>query len=292
MGKRKRGAQPPPGDDHPTSGSEESAEPKVHVGRDVLAGSPDIFAKSSAGETPAADTTDSPERPEPSESEAMVPAEVTAPAEARSEEMPPAVEAEPALPPEFAPVAPVAAPAAARRGQRWGSSTALGIVLVVVGAFFLVIRVLNVDLSNYGWPLFIIIPGLTLIVVGFASLGTGALIPGGILTMVGLILAYQNSTGDWASWAIAWPWVAPGGVGLGMYLQGLRNRDVELLKQGRTLLFIALVIFLVLFVVFESILHISGFDYGWFDKAALPALLILLGLVLLMRSLGRSRQTP
>jgi len=291
MGKRKRGAQPPAGDDQPPLSAEESGEPKVHVSKDVLAGSPDIFAKSSAGEPAATDEVTS-ETAAAAELEAPAEPESTALVESPGDEKPPVVEAEPGLPPEFAPVAPIT-PVGAPRTSRSGSSVALGIVLVVIGAFFLVIRVLNVDLSNYGWPLFIIIPGLTLIVVGFVSLGTGALIPGGILTMVGLILAYQNSTGDWASWAYAWPWVAPGGVGLGMYLQGLRNREVELLRQGRTLLFIALVLFLVLFVVFESILHVSGFDYGWFEKAALPALLILLGVVLLMRSLRHTRtQAP
>jgi len=47
---------------------------------------------------------------------------------------------------------------------------------------------------------------------------------------------------------------------------------------------------MILFVLFETILHISGIDYGWFGKAALPALLIVIGVVLLARSLQRSRQ--
>jgi len=79
-------------------------------------------------------------------------------------------------------------------------------------------------------------------------------------------------------------------VGLGLYLQGLRTRDVGLLKQGRNLMFIGALIFMILFVLFETILHISGIDYGWFGKAALPALLIVIGVVLLARSLQRSRQ--
>ena len=36
------------------------------------------------------------------------------------------------------------------------------------------VQVAGVDLSVFGWPLFVIIAGLTLLVVGFASLGTGA----------------------------------------------------------------------------------------------------------------------
>jgi uncharacterized membrane protein YhhN len=85
--------------------------------------------------------------------------------------------------------------------------------------------------------------------------------------------------------------VTPGGVGLGIYLQALRDRDPHELRTGRTLLFIGLMIFLIGFVLFESILGISGRDYfGPIGKAALPVLLIVVGVILLVRSIQRSRQ--
>jgi hypothetical protein len=171
-----------------------------------------------------------------------------------------------------------------------GSSAALGIVLVVVGLFALGVVVFGIDLTQYGWPLFVIIPGLTLLVVGFLGGGAGASIPGGVVTVLGLVLAYQSSTGDWASWAFAWALIAPGGVGLGLYLQALRDRDPVMLKRGRTLMFLAAMIFMIGFVFFESILGISGMDYGIFGKAALPGLLIVIGLILLVRSIQRTRQ--
>jgi cation transport ATPase len=163
------------------------------------------------------------------------------------------------------------------------------VVLVVLGLFALLIQFTGFD-AGESWPLFVVIPGLTLLVVGYVSLGTGALIPGAILTVIGLILAYQSSTGDWPSWAFAWPLVAPGGVGLGLFLQGVRNRDAHLLRQGRVLMFVAAVIFMIGFVIFGTIFRISDTDYGWFGKAALPALLIVIGLVLLGRSIQRTRQ--
>jgi hypothetical protein len=144
--------------------------------------------------------------------------------------------------------------------------------------------------AAWGWPLFVVVPGLTLLLVGYISLGTGALIPGAILTIVGLILAYQSSTGDWPSWAFAWPLVAPGGVGLGLFLQGVRNHDVHLLRQGRVLMFVAAIIFMIGFVIFGTVLNIGNYNYGWFGRAALPALLIVVGIVLLARSIQRSRQ--
>ncbi len=133
--------------------------------------------------------------------------------------------------------------------------------------------------------------GLTLLLVGFMSLGTGALIPGSILTVIGLILAYMNATQDWPAWAFAWPLVAPGGVGLGIWLQGLRNSDAHLLRQGRVLMFVALIIFMIGFVIFGTIFRISEMNYGWFGKAALPALLIVIGVILLARSIQSTRQT-
>ena len=192
----------------------------------------------------------------------------------------------PAHPPaDMRPGATAAAAVPARRA----SSLAVGIVLVVVGIFFLVMRLFNIDLSSYGWPLYVIIPGLTLLVVGFVSLGTGALIPGGIITMTGLVLAYQNSTGDWASWSYAWALVIPFGVGIGLFLQGLRDRDRKGLKQGRAFMFWGLMIFMIGFVLFESILNVSGIDYGIVGRAALPALLIIIGVTLLARSFRRGR---
>ena len=288
MGKRKRSSPPPPDENSP---ADESGEPKVHVTSDMLADSPDIFAKPSSQPHPdaaAEPVADSPAEATP-ETETMETVEsepVAEPDETSLAAATPVREDGPAPPPP--PIVPAYSPV--RESRRWGSNMAIGVVLVVVGLFFLVVRVLDIDLSVYGWPLFVIIPGLTLVIVGFASLGTGALIPGSILTMVGLILAYQNATGDWPAWAYAWPLVAPFSVGLALFMQGLRTRDVSLLRQGRSLMFIGAVIFMILFVVFETILHISGIDYGWFGKAALPALLIIIGLVLLMRSLQRGRQ--
>jgi hypothetical protein len=251
---------------------------------------------------PASALDEAPELPAPDE-----PAELPAPEEppeleAHGEGHPPDTEPmDQAVPDTAVAAAPVPAaawvpppagaprPAAAAPAMRSSTSLALGIVLVVVGVFFLVMRVFNVDLSVYGWPLYVIIPGLTLLVVGFVSLGSGAIIPGGIVTLTGLVLAYQNATGDWASWAYAWALVMPGGVGLGILLGGLRERDARQIRQGWTLLFWALLIFIIGFVFFESILNVSGTDYGVVGRAALPALLIIIGVTLLVRSIRHQR---
>jgi hypothetical protein len=293
MPRTRKSAQTPPNQDPPNP-DEGDAATMAHLPADELAGSPDIFAakraapSSDIAATPATDPTPEPEVP---------------PAARSSMSEPPPITPDPVAPPVQPPVSSVEAPpppiAAAPIHhyvpppaplRRNGTGIALGVVLVVVGLFYLVVQVASVDLSSFGWPLLVIIPGVTLLIVGMLSLGTGAAIPGGILTMVGLVLAYQNSTGHWTSWAYAWALVAPGGVGLGLFLQGLRDRNSNLIKQGRSLMFIAVLIFMVGFVFFESILNISGINDEPVVKAALPALFIVIGILLLARSVSNSRR--
>jgi len=294
MSKRKRVTKPAAGPDQPapdesTSPAAEDApkEDMAHVSRDLLSSSPDIFAPKWTEEPAAAPAPEAAAEPVAGDA-------ATEPVESAATPVEAPVEPEPALAPPVsaAPptphyVVPTVRPAGTRSG---GSSMALGVVLVVVGLFALGVVVFGIDLTQYGWPLFVIIPGLTLLVVGFIGGGVGASVPGGIVTMLGLVLAYQSSSGDWASWAFAWALVAPGGVGLGLYLQALRDRDPVTLKRGRTLIFIAALIFMIGFVFFESILGISGMDYGIFGKAALPGLLIVIGIILLVRSIQRTRR--
>src|SRR2546426_7464156 len=272
MSKRKRSTPK-----ETTSDTTSEGEPSVHVSPDVLAGSPDVFApgKDKPAETPEPEamTADVP-------TEAAAPETVTEAPAIQAEEPTPAaaavVEAAPPPPPSAAyqPHAPAYA-APSQPSRRAGSSVAFGVVLVVLGLFALLVQFTGFDAGG-SWPLFVVIPGLTLLLVGFLSLGTGALIPGAILTVIGLILAYMNATQDWPAWAFAWPLVAPGGVGLGIWLQGLRTSDAHLLRQGRGLMFVAALIFIIGFVIFGTIFRISETDYGWFGKAALPALPIII----------------
>jgi hypothetical protein len=290
MTKRKRSTPKDATPATPPEGGE--GDPTVHVSSDMLAGSPDIFAPAKAqpgepvepaeaaeGREPEAMSSDAPPEEPPAPTE-----EAPAPAETEQAVIPP-----PPPPTTYQPHAPAFA-AATPAQRRVGSSVAVGVVLVVLGLFALLVQFTGFDAGG-SWPLFVIIPGLTLLVIGFISLGTGALIPGAILTVIGLILAYMNATQDWPAWAFAWPLVAPGGVGLGIFLQGVRNRDAHLLRQGRVLMFVAALIFMIGFVIFGTIFRISDQDYGWFGKAALPVLLIAVGIVLLARSIQRTRQT-
>ena len=283
MSKRKRA--PKPADDE--ARDDEAKADMVHVSPDMLAGSPDVFSGKRTEETEA-ESVEAPmaEAVEPTEASTTLTPDPEETPEPPAEPAPEAPSIAPPPPPPFVEAVPYS-------GKRTGggSTAALGIVLVVVGLFALLIVLTGVDLTQNGWPLFIIIPGLTLLIVGFISFGGVATVPGGIVTALGLVLAYANSTGDWPVWAYAWALVIPGGIGLGVYLQALRDRDQAALRNGRNLLAVAVMIFLIGFVVFESILGISGRDYfGNVGKAALPALLIIVGVILLVRSIQASRR--
>lgn len=290
MSKRKRSAKP----SDESSEDESAKDDMVHVTPDLLAGGPDIFAGKKQDE-PSIEAAEPEAEPEPEpETEPQPPAPAAIevqPAETSTTAPAPEEPSSAPTPPPAPPPPYVAVATYPPRPRRAGSSAALGVVLVVLGLFALVIALTGFDLTENGWPLFILIPGLTLLVAGFVSFGSAATIPGGIVTMLGVVLAVTNSTGHWAVLAYAWALVVPFGVGLGIYLQALRDRDQHALRTGRTLLFVGFMIFLIGFVLFESILGISGRDtFGPWSKAALPVLLIVVGVVLFVRSVQRSRQ--
>ena len=55
---------------------------------------------------------------------------------------------------------------------------------------------------------------------------------GGIVTMIGVVLAVQEAYGLYQTWAYAWALVAPGGVGVGLTVYGLLARRGDDLRGG------------------------------------------------------------
>jgi hypothetical protein len=177
---------------------------------------------------------------------------------------------------------------------------ALGAALIVVGGIALALEVSGVDLGRLlggsGWTLFVIVPGLALLGAGvlYPSAGLGLSIAGAITTTTGLILLYQDQFDHYESWAYAWTLLAPGAVGAGHLLHGLRVRDRELTATGLRLIGAAGVLFVVGALFFESV-----FDRGRipFDVGeAWPVLLVVGGVGLILLSLvgarGERRPAP
>ena len=103
---------------------------------------------------------------------------------------------------------------------------------------------------------------------------------GSIVTMVGLVLLYQNATGHWESWAYAWALVGPGGSGLGMLLYGTRSGTMA--RDGFWQILIAIGLFVAGFIFFEGIIGISGQRLP-LPEWLLPVAVIAIGLLVLVR---------
>lgn len=171
------------------------------------------------------------------------------------------------------------------RYRRPGPTSAVGILLVLIGVILLLSEFVRVDLGHYGWPFFVIVPGIALLVYAITSrgfVGEGLAIFGSILTISGLILLYQNATGHFESWAYAWALVFPGAVGVGMILYGVFNGRPGNVRAGLRLLAIGVVLFILGVAFFEGVLGIGGYDFGRAAGAIAGVVIIGLGALLLI----------
>lgn len=158
------------------------------------------------------------------------------------------------------------------------------LVLIGLGAWFLAVELSPaVRAFAYGrdtWPLEILGVAAFLLLVGLLSWTPGLVIPAVIVGGLGGLLYYQNTTGDWGSWAYAWT-LLPGLVGVGLLLFGLwRGHPRGPWLAAAWLLAVSAG----LFAVFGAFLGgPRGLGQWW------PAVLILLGIVFLAQSFVRRR---
>jgi hypothetical protein len=165
------------------------------------------------------------------------------------------------------------------------SSIAFGLILLLVGGFFLaaqfVPQLKDFIRIDYAWPLWVVGVGLFFLVMAVAVRTPGLAVPASIIAGIGGILYYQNATGDWASWAYAWALI-PGFVGVGvMIMNFLEGRFLRGLSEG----LVPILVSLILFGVFGSFLGgRREFNQLW------PLLLIGLGLLIMLRGLTGRRK--
>ena len=160
------------------------------------------------------------------------------------------------------------------------SGLAGGLILILLGAWFLAVQFMPGLQAWFSWPWIIIGVGVVMLLIGLLSGVPDLAVPACIIGGIGGLLYWQNATGNWDSWSYAWSLI-PGFVGVGIILSGLFGGKVlKSLREGGNLILISLILF-VIFAAFLGGPNLLG-DY-W------PVLLILLGLWVLIRSLFRSR---
>ncbi len=165
----------------------------------------------------------------------------------------------------------------------------IGLMLLLLGAFFLVLNIGSWLLRGLGlfhigrlWPIIILWAGLAFFLPIFIwwdkrMHNYGLAMPGSIILVNGLILLYCSLTGQWRQWIYLWT-LEPFSVGLGLLLMWLLG------PKAAGLLIAALIIggsSLAIFAVLASALG------GLLGGIIGAGVLILLGVILVARSLMR-----
>lgn len=137
------------------------------------------------------------------------------------------------------------------------------------------------------WPLFIVVPGLLLLLPAWYGGATGAVlfaIPGMMVTGTGALFAAMAVTGYWQAWAYAWT-LYGAFLGMAFLLMSRQLSNVSLYTTGQGLIRASLIGFVAFGLFFELVIGI-----GWLGAPLGPLVLIALGLMLLLRSGGNKRR--
>jgi hypothetical protein len=159
-------------------------------------------------------------------------------------------------------------------------SLAAGMMLILLGVLFLIVQLVP-ELQAYftfSWPLIIVGIGVVMLILAVLAGVPGLAVPACVIGGIGAILYWQNTTGNWDSWAYAWTLI-PGFVGLGVLLNGLLGGEDT--RQAVSAGFWSILISLGLFVIFGSLF--GAIEIGgryW------PVLLIVLGLLVFVKEAG------
>jgi len=159
-----------------------------------------------------------------------------------------------------------------------------GLILILLGLWFLAMQIIpglqTLINLEFSWPLFVIGAGVVLLILGLLTGEPGMAVPACIVGGIGVLLYYQNETGNWASWAYAWTLI-PGFAGIGAILAGLLgDKPKQSVRDGVNLIIISAV----MFVIFSSFLGGQNLLGPYW-----PVLLILLGLWFLIQPLFRRK---
>ncbi|MFZ2413792.1 MAG: hypothetical protein WAW16_06185 [Candidatus Cryosericum sp.] len=172
--------------------------------------------------------------------------------------------------------------------QHERNTRALGLLLLAVGAWILIARFIHINIGDWLWPFWIIVPGGLIMALGFRDTqrgGEGLVTFGSIVAVTGVILFVQNITGQWQSWAYAWALLFPGSIGLGQYLWGKRTSNARAVNSAEKTLRAAAVLFIAFGIFFEVVLGIGGFRLGSAGRVVVPVLLIAAGVAIYVTSM-------
>lgn len=158
----------------------------------------------------------------------------------------------------------------------------LGLLLILVGTFMIMNRIFNMELFTMSklWPLFVLVPGLTFEVSYFSNRrNAGILVPGGILTTIGILFLFETYT-NWSFSGYTWP-IYPLAVAIGLFQLYIFSE-----RRNTGLLIPVAILTLVSVISFVNLLF-SGLFYWLNYQLVLPIILILIGLYILFSNSRR-----
>jgi hypothetical protein len=165
----------------------------------------------------------------------------------------------------------------------------LGAILIVVGVAVLGLRYLDIFAGQDTWPWVIVGLGAVLFVVGLVVPNSGMVIGGSVVATIGGILAWQSTTGLWATWAWIWTLI-PVASGVGSLVGGLRTGDRQMRDSALWQIVIGLAMLAVFFLFFEQFIGLSGGQVG-VPEWVMPVVLVGLGVLVLVRGIVGPRDT-
>lgn len=146
----------------------------------------------------------------------------------------------------------------------------------MLGGAFLVNQLFPTLFSGFSWPWILLALGGIFALVSLIGRVGGLMIPGVILLGLGGIFFYQDTTGNWDSWAYIWALI-PAFVGLGMLIGGLYDPE---LRAARRVALLLIAGGLLMFVIFGGFFGLDPSLVRFW-----PVLLILFGLFVLFKAL-------
>ena len=127
--------------------------------------------------------------------------------------------------------------------SRSRSAIVVGTILILLGVFFLVTRIVPGIISTFSWPFVIIGVGVVFLVVALVTWTPGLAVPACIIGGIGGILYWQNLTGAWWTWSYAWALI-PGFSGVGILVNGiLEGKPLKGLFDGGWPILVSLLLF-------------------------------------------------
>jgi len=171
--------------------------------------------------------------------------------------------------------------------KRTRTNLILGILLILAGVYFVLVNVVpgfaDIIGITFSWPVIVMLVGAGLLVIGLLTGAPDMAVPAFIVAGIGGILYYQNTTGNWGSWAYMWTLI-PGFTGLGMLAAWLfGDRKKHTLRSSLDSIVTSFVLFVVFGAFFGAFRNLGPY---W------PVLLIVAGVLVGARALIKGRSKP